>query len=450
VRHKSCTRQHASVTTVQYSSCFSSPTTVVLGTATLGIASMLFNYAYRSMLPNLGHEMQTEGLGFADEWRVADGMRCEIHELSGRDMSAQFAEHRRQSQPVRLLNATAEWQHPAWVEPVEFQHLLADAGCCVTLRGVTGGGVPSDSRLNFSRELWDELGKNRSNSIFNVDYSPVYWATKGFYSIPRIFRSIRKNPILSLGSHGSGIFAHQHDENFLTQVQGTKVWFVAPPEVDKLPIRHPCTYIAQRPPGVLMCAVRPGETIYVPDRWHHATCNLGGEGAWGQRNLAVGGQGDSKSWPESFHALADGDMGRLLEAIRKTLSSLSEARRACAKCGGAFLRQLVALLHFAARSGNLAGIGVVLDEVGMPGNAQVVDVDARDPVGGYGQIQGGTALHVAAWYGHLSLVQELVRRGADVGAELQKSDGSLRASALARRQGHHTTAMFLTAEEPRS
>merc|ERR550532_1657143 len=142
-----------------------------------------------------------------------------------------------------------------------------------------------------------------------------------------MFRSTRKNPILSLGSHGSGVFTHQHDANFLTQVQGTKLWFIAPPEANKLPIRHPCTYIARRPPGVQVCAIRPGETIYVPDRWHHATCNLRGEGAWGQWNLAVGGQGDSESWPETFHALADGDISSLRQALRKTLSSLLESRR---------------------------------------------------------------------------------------------------------------------------
>lgn len=80
----------------------------------------------------------------------------------------------------------------------------------------------------------------------------------------------------------------------------------------------------------------------------------------------------------------------------------------------------------------------------------MVDIDARDPFGGYGQIKGGTALHVAAWHGHLMVVQELVRRGAKVGAELPKIDGSLLASELARRQGHLATAMFLTAEEART
>lgn len=447
---RSWVAQNASVTASQHCFHLSRETLVFVVLAIIGVAFAFVIHTDRSLLPGSGKESYVGSFGLQDQLKLVGGMRCEIQEISGANMSALFAEHRMHSQPARIQNVTAEWKLQNWVEPAQFRHLLEDAGCCVMLRGYKGGDAPSDSQIHFSLERWDELARNTSNVVFNVDYSPIYWALKSLYIIPQIFRGIRKNPILSLGSHGSGIFAHQHDANFLTQVQGTKLWFIAPPEALKLPMRHPCSYIAQRPPGVQACAIRPGETIYLPDRWHHATCNLGGEGAWGLWNLAVGGQGESTSWPESFHALADGDISRLREALRQTLSSLSESRRSCSKCGGALWRQLVALLHFAARAGSLDGLKVVLDEVGLPHDAPVVEVDARDLHGGYGQIKGGTALHVAAWHGHLMLVQELVRHGAEVRAELQGEDAGLRASELAKRQGHLTTAIFLSAEEARS
>merc|ERR1712080_465609 len=117
--------------------------------------------------------------------------------------------------------------------------MLEEAGCCVKLRQATGGLAPSESRIILSRKHWEELAQNASNVIFNVDYSSVYWAMQRFYSIPQLLLGVRQNPILSLGSHGSGIFSHRHDENFLTQVQGTKIWLIAPPDDPKPPIQLP-------------------------------------------------------------------------------------------------------------------------------------------------------------------------------------------------------------------
>jgi len=389
------------------------------------------------------------------EWSPISGMDCQIGDISGANMGAQLAEHRRLSQPARLHNLTLNWHVRNWTEPGQFHHLVEEAGCCVMLRQDTGGHAPLESRIILSRKHWDELAENASNVIFNVDYSSVYWAMHRFYSIPDVFTGIRKNPILSLGTHGSGIFTHQHDENFLTQVQGTKVWFIAPPDTPKPPIRHPCSYLSQTPPpkntlGVQACALLPGETLYLPERWHHATCNLGGEGAWGHWNLAIGGQGESSSWPASFHALADGDSGRLRQALHKTLSSLSQKRHRCSVCGAALWRELVALQHFAARAGSIDGLRIVLDAVGLPHSAPIVELDERDTRGGYGQIKGGTALHAAAWHGHLALVRQLVLRGADPGAELQTGHGSMHAAELASQNGYESVAAFLRTEEERA
>jgi len=120
--------------------------------------------------------------------------------------------------------------------------------------------------------------------------------------------------------------------------------------------------------------------------------------------------------------------------LRQAIFSLSKQRRACPNCGGALWGQLVALVPciLLPAQGNLDGIKVLQDEVGVLHALLVMDVDARDLRGGY--VKGGTALHVASWYSHLTLVQELMRRGAQVRAQLtrlQKSEVSLLASELA-------------------
>ncbi|NXS23014.1 JMJD8 protein, partial [Mystacornis crossleyi] len=88
-------------------------------------------------------------------------------------------------------------------------------------------------------------------------------------------------PLPNAGS-GSGVPFHWHGPGFSEVIFGRKRWFLYPP--DKTPHFHPNettlawlqhTYPtlppAQRP---LECTLRPGEVLYFPDRWWHATLNL--------------------------------------------------------------------------------------------------------------------------------------------------------------------------------
>ncbi|XP_065539769.1 jmjC domain-containing protein 8 isoform X3 [Lathamus discolor] len=81
---------------------------------------------------------------------------------------------------------------------------------------------------------------------------------------------------------GSGVPFHWHGPGFSEVIFGRKRWFLYPPE--KTPHFHPNettlawlhhTYPtlppAERP---LECTLRPGEVLYFPDRWWHATLNL--------------------------------------------------------------------------------------------------------------------------------------------------------------------------------
>ncbi|NXJ16885.1 JMJD8 protein, partial [Odontophorus gujanensis] len=81
---------------------------------------------------------------------------------------------------------------------------------------------------------------------------------------------------------GSGVPFHWHGPGYSEVIFGRKRWFLYPP--DKTPHFHPNettlawlqhTYPklppAERP---LECTIRPGEVLYFPDRWWHATLNL--------------------------------------------------------------------------------------------------------------------------------------------------------------------------------
>ncbi|KAM6054972.1 jmjC domain-containing protein 8 isoform 3-T3 [Chlamydotis macqueenii] len=86
----------------------------------------------------------------------------------------------------------------------------------------------------------------------------------------------------SSSGSGSGVPFHWHGPGYSEVIFGRKRWFLYPP--DKTPHFHPNettlawlhrTYPslppAERP---LECTLRPGEVLYFPDRWWHATLNL--------------------------------------------------------------------------------------------------------------------------------------------------------------------------------
>ncbi|XP_075873100.1 jmjC domain-containing protein 8 [Nelusetta ayraudi] len=81
---------------------------------------------------------------------------------------------------------------------------------------------------------------------------------------------------------GTGVPFHWHGPGFAEVIHGRKRWFFYPP--DQEPHFHPnsttLSWLNHTYPHLcqqeapLECTVHPGEVIYFPDRWWHATLNL--------------------------------------------------------------------------------------------------------------------------------------------------------------------------------
>ncbi|XP_031698307.1 jmjC domain-containing protein 8, partial [Anarrhichthys ocellatus] len=81
---------------------------------------------------------------------------------------------------------------------------------------------------------------------------------------------------------GSGVPFHWHGPGFSEVIYGRKRWFLYPP--DKEPHFHPnrttLSWVTETYPHLpeeeapLECTISPGEVLYFPDRWWHATLNL--------------------------------------------------------------------------------------------------------------------------------------------------------------------------------
>jgi len=103
------------------------------------------------------------------------------------------------------------------------------------------------------------------------------------YKIPD-YNLPRHLPALSFGvaGPGSGVPFHFHGPGFAEAVHGRKRWFLSQP--DDRPNFHPnkttLQWYLQDYPSVKKemklyeCTIHPGEAIYFPDKWWHATLNL--------------------------------------------------------------------------------------------------------------------------------------------------------------------------------
>lgn len=98
------------------------------------------------------------------------------------------------------------------------------------------------------------------------------------------FKIPRHHPALSFGvaGPGSGVPFHFHGPGFAEAIHGRKRWFLTKPTVK--PEFHPnkttLQWFMEDYPRVknevelYECTIRPGEVIYFPDKWWHATLNL--------------------------------------------------------------------------------------------------------------------------------------------------------------------------------
>jgi hypothetical protein len=85
---------------------------------------------------------------------------------------------------------------------------------------------------------------------------------------------------LSLSSATEGVAFHKHGPSWLGLVAGRKQWVIVPPAdgsaMSGQPLR--CSEskgaTADLPKGAVVIMQEPGEFVYLPADWAHATCNL--------------------------------------------------------------------------------------------------------------------------------------------------------------------------------
>ncbi|NXM98071.1 JMJD8 protein, partial [Sylvia borin] len=151
-------------------------------------------------------------------------------------------------------------------------------------RALPAVDVPFQEYVEHLLKPQDPARLGSDTLYFFGDNNFTEWGPLFQHYVPPPFRIPGTSPAYSFGiaGSGSGVPFHWHGPGFSEVIFGRKRWFLYPP--DKTPHFHPNettlawlqhTYPtlppAQRP---LECTLRPGEVLYFPDRWWHATLNL--------------------------------------------------------------------------------------------------------------------------------------------------------------------------------
>eukprot|EP00746_Dinoflagellata_sp_MGD_P016406 gnl/MRDRNA2_/MRDRNA2_137002_c0_seq1.p1 gnl/MRDRNA2_/MRDRNA2_137002_c0~~gnl/MRDRNA2_/MRDRNA2_137002_c0_seq1.p1 ORF type:complete len:377 (+),score=69.98 gnl/MRDRNA2_/MRDRNA2_137002_c0_seq1:39-1133(+) len=109
----------------------------------------------------------------------------------------------------------------------------------------------------------------------------MHHALRGLYDIPEALKQLmsarkKTKPVFSAGRRNTGVGMHNHAENWLAQLWGRKMWWLVPRDQPCGEIVCPRQYLlpGKHPTGALSCILHPGEVLYIPGYWHHATWNL--------------------------------------------------------------------------------------------------------------------------------------------------------------------------------
>lgn len=224
--------------------------------------------------------------------RLLDSSRCDIERVNAADLSADafFSDFNERKPVILRFDDAFQATFRRATSRAVLEH-------CFGNHVITLSTANKDSYTKYESTVSDYLehemvpqDPNRSGVDTKYHFGDHRHASEWgnlmrHYRQPSLY--IRTPVALSFGFAGSGtgVPFHTHGHVFAEPIHGSKRWFLAAPTAtprfhgnqsvfrwlaDVLP-----TYDDRERSEILECVVRPGEMLYLPGKWHHATLNIG-------------------------------------------------------------------------------------------------------------------------------------------------------------------------------
>lgn len=229
------------------------------------------------------------------KWDPSSKHRCNLEQWTESQLYGQFGQHGLpplyHSPIVILANASRnvvfrDMTSSARIVqalPERFQVTLSSSNSFSHHRRT----IPLTQYLQEIMELAETTPDKLSNEtwyLFGETFSPQWKEFLHHYELPLCHTCTKNLTALSfgIGNQGSGVQWHIHGPGFSEALHGKKHWILYPP--DQQPKYHPdhtsrywMEHIYTKLPKNKLpfeCTLNPGDMIYFPNGWWHATINL--------------------------------------------------------------------------------------------------------------------------------------------------------------------------------
>jgi ribosomal protein L16 Arg81 hydroxylase len=214
--------------------------------------------------------------------------RCNIDRVSDLSLE-QFLREYKERRPVVITSTNNNFT----IAATDKSRILSTYGDEVVTLGTSNtytGRVAKRSRLRDYIAYMENRTIRQTNETWYMfgDTVEEFWdIVMKDYQIPKLIKeekdidnTVRYTATIGMGGIHSGVPFHTHMHGWSEVLHGAKRWFLFPrdvvPEFD--PDQSQYQWLQEVYPRyrseIIECVIRPGEALYFPSNWYHATLNL--------------------------------------------------------------------------------------------------------------------------------------------------------------------------------
>lgn len=215
--------------------------------------------------------------------------KCTVKKFHANELTPElFFQEYEGKKPVIIIGATDSSEFRHLVSKFEILDRFGKDEIVLATSNKKSYAKSKATVAQYIQTMMDPLKLNASGvgTMYHFGDNQTQWSPLFLhYKKPTQYFSLKTQSSLAfgMGGSGSGVPFHTHGPVFAEVFYGMKRWFLKEARTPE-PIFDPDgsslswfmqTYRLSPEPDILDCVVLPGEFLYIPSLWHHATLNIG-------------------------------------------------------------------------------------------------------------------------------------------------------------------------------